>query len=133
MRFSRSASTASAAKTLEDSPSFPYTIGMREVLAYTQDTVSLKDLTPAPNITDLGTLVNIILRNAFTIAGILALILLIFGGFGFIISAGSGDAKGMEKGKQAITGALIGLILIVLSASIVSLVGIITGQKLLGQ
>jgi hypothetical protein len=107
---------------------------MHKIFAvYTQDSVDLKTLSPAPEIKNIGTLVNIILRNAFVIAGILALILLIFGGFSFIMSAGSGDAKGMEKGKQAITGAFIGLILIVLSASIVSLIGVLTGQQLLGQ
>jgi len=95
----------------------------------------LKELSPAPKLTDLGTLTNIILRNAFVVAGIVALFLLIFGGFGFIMSAGGGDAKGMEKGKQAITAALIGLALVALSASIVALIGTLTGTKgqLLGQ
>jgi len=100
--------------------------------AYTQHSVDLQTLSPAPEIKNIGTLVNIVRRNAFVIAGILTLVLLIFGGFGFIMSAGSGDAKGMDKGKQAITGAIIGLILIVLSASIVSLIGVLTGQQLLG-
>lgn len=95
--------------------------------------VNLKDLSPAPKLTDIGTLANIILRNAFVVAGVITLFLLIFGGFGFIMSAGSGDAKGMEKGKNAITGALIGLALVVLSASIVALIGKLTGLKLLGD
>ena len=96
--------------------------------------INLKELSPAPKIINIGTLVNIILRNAFVIAGVVALFLLIFGGFGFIMSAGSGDSKGMEKGKQAITGAIIGLILIALSASIVALIGTLTGRTdLLGQ
>jgi hypothetical protein len=95
--------------------------------------VNLKDLAPAKGIVDLGTLVNIIVRNAFVVAGVVALFLLIFGGFNFIMSAGSGDSKGMEKGKQAITGAIIGLILIVLSVSIVTLIGTLTGRQLLGQ
>ena len=95
--------------------------------------VQLSTLAPAKNITDIGTLTNVILRNAFVVAGIVALFLLIFGGFGFIMSAGSGDAKGMEKGKQAITAAIIGLMLVALSASIVALIGKLTGQQLLGQ
>jgi len=104
---------------------------MEHVLA---ESIPLQQLSPAKGITDIGTLVNIILRNSFTIAGIITLFLLIFGGFGFIMAAGSGDAKGMQKGKQAITGALIGLALIVLSASIVTLIGIVTGQtSLLGN
>ena len=95
--------------------------------------VNLKELSPAKGIEDIGTLVNVIIRNAFVIAGVVALFLLIFGGFGFIMSAGSGDAKGMEKGKQAITAAIIGLTLVALSASIVALIGKLTGQQLLGQ
>jgi hypothetical protein len=95
--------------------------------------LDLIELSPAPKITNVGTLVNVVLRNSFVIAGVITLFLLIFGGFGFIMSAGSGDAKGMQKGKQAITGALIGLVLVVLSASIVNIIGVLTGQKLLGQ
>lgn len=97
--------------------------------------VKLSDLAPAKNITDIGTLTNVVLRNSFVVAGVVTLFLLIFGGFGFIMAAGSGDAKGMEKGKQAITAALIGLALVALSASIVALIGTLTGTKgqLLGQ
>jgi len=105
---------------------------MHHVYAVGQS-VNLKELSPAKGIEDIGTLVNVIIRNAFVIAGVVALFLLIFGGFGFIMSAGSGDAKGMEKGKQAITAAIIGLMLVALSASIVALIGKLTGQQLLGQ
>jgi len=120
---------------LEHSPLFPYTKIMHSVFAAGETTVRLDEFSISKSIPDLGTLTNVILRNAFVVAGIVALFLLIFGGFGFIMSAGSGDAKGMEKGKQAITGALIGLALVVLSASIVALVGTLTGTKgqLLGQ
>jgi hypothetical protein len=97
------------------------------------ETVQLSSLSPAKGIVDIGTLTNVIIRNAFVIAGVVALFLLIFGGFGFIMSAGGGDAKGMEKGKQAITAAVIGLALVALSASIVALIGKLTGQQLLGQ
>jgi len=106
---------------------------MHTVFAAGGESVNLADFPISKGIPDLGTLTNIILRNAFVLAGIITLFLLIFGGFGFIMSAGGGDAKGMEKGKQAITGALIGLALIVLSASIVAVIGTLTGQKLLGQ
>jgi len=108
---------------------------MHTVFAAGETSVMLGDFPISKSIPNLGTLANIILRNAFVIAGVVALFLLIFGGFGFIMSAGSGDAKGMEKGKQAITGALIGLVLVVLSASIVALIGTLTGTKeqLLGK
>jgi len=108
---------------------------MHRIFAAGGDSVKLGEFSISKSIPDLGTLTNIILRNAFVIAGVVALFLLIFGGFGFIMAAGSGDAKGMEKGKGAITAALIGLALVAMSASIVALIGTLTGTKtqLLGQ
>lgn len=92
---------------------------------------SLSEVAPAKNITEISILTNVIVRNAFTIAGVVAFILLIFGGFQFIVAAGSGDSKQMEKGKQAITAAVIGLVVIVASFWIVQIVGTITGLDLL--
>ncbi len=100
---------------------------MERILAF-----SLSEVAPAKNITDVGTLTNVIVRNAFTIAGVIAFILLIFGGFQFIVAAGSGDSKQMEKGKQAITAAVIGLVVVVASIWIVQIIEVITGMKLLG-
>jgi len=56
---------------------------------------------------------------------------LIFGGFSYIVSAGSGDAKQLEKGKKAITSALIGLVLIFCSFWIIQLLEIVLGIKIL--
>jgi len=89
--------------------------------------VPLQSLAPTSKIVNIGTLVNIIVKNAFTFAGIIALILLIFGGFRFIVAAGSGDAKQMEQGKKAITTAIIGLIVIATSLLLVQMIGILTG------
>jgi hypothetical protein len=91
----------------------------------------LKEAAPAQGINDLGTLTNVIVRNAFTIAGVVAFILLIFGGFQFIVAAGSGDSKQMEKGKQAITMAIVGLAVVVASIWIVQIIETITGLNLL--
>ena len=90
------------------------------------------DITPTIGQFDtFGALVNVIIRNAYVLAGIITLLLLVFGGFTFIIGAGSGDTKKLEQGKQAITGAVIGLIIVVTSYWIVQIVGLVTGVPLL--
>jgi hypothetical protein len=96
--------------------------------------VSLSDPTvfaPAEHFTSLGSLVSVIVPNAFVLAGIIAFLLLILGGFGIIAGAGSGDTKKMEQGKHAITGAAIGLIVIVGSFWIVQIIQSLTGVALL--
>jgi hypothetical protein len=71
------------------------------------------------------------MKNALVIAGVIFLVLLIFGGFSFIVSAGGGDAKKMEQGKKTLTAAATGLILIMTAYWIVQIIGIITGIKIL--
>ncbi len=92
--------------------------------------MDLKDLAPSTSITSISTLVNILLKNALTIAGVICLVLLILGGFSFIVSAG-GDAKAKEKGKNTITSALTGLILIIAAYWIIQIIEIITGIDIL--
>lgn len=79
-----------------------------------------------------GDLVSVIVRNAFVLAGIISFLLLVFGGFGVIIAAGSGDTKQLEKGKQTITYAALGLILVVTSYWIVQIIETVSGVSLLG-
>jgi hypothetical protein len=76
-----------------------------------------------------GSLVSVILKNAFVIAGIIAFLLLVFGGFTVIIGAG-GDSKKLEQGKQAMTGAAAGLLLIVTAVWIVQIIEKVTGLSL---
>lgn len=93
-------------------------------------TISLEKLAPSQSITSVSVLVNILLKNALTIAGLICLVLLILGGFSFIVSAG-GDAKTKEKGKNTITGALTGLVLILAAYWIIQIIQIITGVNIL--
>mgnify|MGYP001608944676 CR=1 FL=1 len=79
-----------------------------------------------------GSLVSVIVRNAFVLAGIISFLLLVFGGFGVIIAAGSGDTKQLEKGKQTITYAALGLILVVTSYWIIQIIESLSGVSLLG-
>ena len=77
----------------------------------------------------IGSLLSVIVPNAFMLAGIILFFLLVFAGFGMIQAAGSGDAKKMESGKKAITGAVIGFILIFGSIWIVQIIETLTGMK----
>lgn len=82
--------------------------------------------------TTFGSLVNVIIQNAYVFAGIISFLLLVFGGLGVIIAAGSGDTKQLEKGKQTVTYAVLGLILVVTSYWIVQIIQKVSGISLLG-
>lgn len=70
-----------------------------------------------------------ILPNIFTIAGLLLLIYLVAGGLMVIKSAGS---EGKGKGKDAITNALVGFIIIFSAYWIIQAIEIITGIPIFG-
>ncbi|MBI3342643.1 hypothetical protein HY032_00620 [Candidatus Gottesmanbacteria bacterium] len=94
--------------------------------------VSLQGTSPTfGNFQTYSVLVNVIIRNAYVLAGIISFLLLVFGGFGVILAAGSGDTKELEKGKQTITYAILGLILVVTSYWIVQIIEKVTGLSLL--
>ncbi len=76
---------------------------------------------------NLGVLVNVLLKNIISLAGIIFLGLLIFGGLQLIIGAGSNDAKKTETGKQAVTNAVIGLVIVVSAFFIVQVIEMVTG------
>lgn len=81
--------------------------------------------------TSFGPLINAILKNSLTIAGIIFLALLIFGGIGMISSAGSSDSKKAAQSKQTITSALIGFIVVFSAYFIIQIITVITGVKIL--
>lgn len=85
---------------------------------------------PAASFPTFGDLVSVIVRNAFVLAGIMCFILLVIGGFGVIM--GSGDTKKAEQSKQAITGAVTGLLIVIASYWIVQIIEKLTGVPLLG-
>lgn len=95
--------------------------------------MDLKSLSPTFGQFDtFGALVTVIVQNAFVLAGVISFLLLVFGGFGVIIAAGSGDTKQLEKGKQTITYAVLGLILVVTSYWIIQIIETVSGISLLG-
>ena len=91
----------------------------------------LQDLAPNPNITTFGTIVSVIVRNAFVLAGIISFLLLIFGGFTVIVAAG--DTKKTQQGKTAITGAITGLFLVLGSFWIIQIIEVLTGKPILNS
>jgi hypothetical protein len=79
----------------------------------------------------LGAFISLLLKNVFTLAGIILLALLVFGGLTFILGAGSGDAKKAEQAKSAITSSLIGFLVIFASFFIIQIIEVITGLSIL--
>lgn len=86
---------------------------------------------PAHAFPTVGKLVSVIVQNAFVLAGIITFVLLIFGGFGFIVGAGEGDTKRVEQAQKTITGAAMGLLIVVSSYWLVQVLEKITGVPLL--
>lgn len=66
----------------------------------------------------ITTIILNILQAAFAIAAYVAVFYIIKGGFNYMTSAGSSD--GMANAKKTITNAVIGLVIVLLSAAIVN-------------
>lgn len=80
-----------------------------------------------PSITDI--ISKSLLPNALLLAGIILLFILVGGGFTVISSAGNPDKT--QKGSQAITGAIIGFVVIFAAYWIIQIIEVITGVKIL--
>lgn len=96
--------------------------------AYAQ--VDIKDAFKPP-FTTFGSLVSVLLANAYILAGVVLLFLLIFGGFSIIMGAGAGNPEQAAKGKRAVTWAIVGAVVIFASFWIIQLIEVITGVKIL--
>lgn len=70
-----------------------------------------------------------LLPNALLLAGIILLFILVGGAFTVISSAGNPDKT--QKGSQAITGAIIGFVVIFAAYWIIQIIEVITGVKIL--
>lgn len=84
---------------------------------------------PLQSVDQTGSMISRILAFAFIVAGLSMLLLLIFGAFGIITSAG--DAKKAESGKAAATNAVLGFLLIFASYWIIKIVETVTGLNIL--
>ncbi len=79
----------------------------------------------AADLTNIGSIINKAIPFIFSFAGLALLLMLIMAGFDLLTSAG--DAKKLEMGKQRLTQAIIGILLIIVAYWIVQIVGIIFG------
>lgn len=77
------------------------------------------------NINSLGGIINVVIPYLFGAAGLLLLLYLIWGGFGYMLSGG--DPKATESAKQKITNAVIGFVIIFVAYWLVQLLGIVLG------
>jgi len=78
----------------------------------------------------IGEIISNLLQNIYVLAGILLFVLLIIGGVIFIIGAGNDSPEQAKKGKQAITAALIGFVVIFASYWIIRIIEIVTGMNI---
>lgn len=75
----------------------------------------------------LADLVSVIVSSAFAIASVILLFFFIFGGISMIAGAGQDNPERAAKGKQAVTSAAIGFIIIFVAYWIVRLIEITIG------
>jgi len=78
----------------------------------------------------IGGIISTLLQNIYVLAGIILFILLIVGGLSFIMGAGGDNPEKAKRGKQAITAALIGFVIIFCSYWIIKIIEIITGMNI---
>lgn len=79
------------------------------------------------NFGSIGAIVSTALPTIVAFAGFGMLLMIVAAGFTLLTSAG--DAKKMEQGKQRLTMAIVGFLLVVGSVLIVKALGIILGIK----
>ncbi|MBI3385034.1 hypothetical protein HY030_02475 [Candidatus Gottesmanbacteria bacterium] len=74
-----------------------------------------------------------LIKNAFVLAGIILILLLVFGGIMYLVNAGSGDKEGLEKSKNALTTSILGFIIIFAAFWIIQIIQFITKQDILNS
>ena len=81
----------------------------------------------------VGDLVSIILSNAIYIAGFIMFILFVAGGIGIMMGAGNDNPETAAKGKQAITAAVIGFVIVFSTYWIVQIIEAITNVQIINS
>jgi len=78
---------------------------------------------------NINSLVSIFLNNAYIVAGIVILFLVIGGGLMMI--ANPGNPEKQEQGKKAVTAAIAGFLIIFCSYWIIQIIQVLTGLQIL--
>ncbi len=81
----------------------------------------------------ISPLISSLLRNSLTLASIILLGLIIFGGFSMIASAGAGDPKKSGQAQKTITSAIIGFAIVFCAYFIIQIISYITGVNILNS
>jgi len=84
--------------------------------------------TPLGQSAGIGDLISLILRGAFSLAGVGVLVLFILAGISIIRGAGSGNPDDAAKGKKAATAAIVGAGIVFFSYFIVRIIELIFGS-----
>lgn len=82
------------------------------------------------SLSSLSVLISPFIQNAFVFGGVLFFIILVIGSIVYIMNAGSGDQQQLEKGKNALTAAVLGLIMVFAAYWIVQIVEFVTGVEI---
>lgn len=80
--------------------------------------------------TSIADLITVLLPNVLLIAGVCLFIIILVMGFRMMQSGGDGDTEGMAKGRQALTYAIGGFVLIFTAYFVIQLVEFLTGVKI---
>jgi hypothetical protein len=75
----------------------------------------------------LGSLILLFIRISFIISGMILLFFFVFGGIKIIAGAGNSDPRSVGEGRQALTYAFVGLVVVFVAYWIVRIIEIITG------
>jgi hypothetical protein len=84
---------------------------------------------PIANTPTVYAWISAILPTAYVIAGVILFLYTVFGGF-LIISSGS-DPKAADSGKQVITNAIIGFVILFASYWLIQIIEVLTGIPIL--
>jgi hypothetical protein len=91
----------------------------------------LKSGVPLESYKSMSQIVNPLLKNSLTLAGIIFLALILIGGLGMIISAGKNDPKKAEQSQKTLTSAIIGFAVVFCAYFIIQIIQVLTGVKIL--
>ncbi len=87
---------------------------------------------PAGNYPTIASLINTLIPNILIVSGILFFIMFIYAGLQ-LIAMGQMDPQKWEKTRMTMTGAIIGLIIVVIAYWVVIIIGKVTGVDTTGS
>ena len=90
--------------------------------------VTIPAINPGITIPDFNTVLTFLVRSLFIVAGLMALLYLLLGAIAWITSGG--NKENVDKAREKIQAAVIGLILVVVVLTLIMLIESLTGLGL---